>query len=54
LGPWRERSCDSAAFDPCEAGEVVCEIGQRQLRRGAGFAYGADDQIEAALLGGEK
>jgi hypothetical protein len=33
------------------AGEGVGEIGERQLRRGAGLADGADDNVEPTLLG---
>ncbi len=53
LGRWPPPPYADPAFDPGEAGEVVGEIGQGQLRRGAGLAYGADDEVEAALLGGE-
>ena len=40
-------------FDPHQPAHIVGEIGERDLGRRTGEADGADDQVQAAFLGGE-
>lgn len=46
----RRLSGCGACLQPCETGEVVREVGQRELRAGARLADGADHQREPPLL----
>ncbi len=44
---------EGSPLDPHQPAHIVGEIGQRDLGCGAGEADGADDQVQAPLLGGK-
>ncbi len=43
----------SSAFEPCEALEIIDQVGHADLDPGTGDADGADDEAHAVLLPGK-